>query len=59
MNTTLDSLKSEVPANWPFPTYKGVLLRQVENHDTLDHVPDFNNLSDKVKDTNAEEESLF
>jgi hypothetical protein len=50
---------NEIPQNWPFPTYKGVLLQQVRKRDTLDHVPEFDKLSDKVGDTNAEQEALF
>jgi hypothetical protein len=50
---------TDAPQNWPFPTYKGEPLRQVKNRGILDHVPDFYTLSDKVGDTNAEDEALF
>jgi hypothetical protein len=59
MTMTTDSSKSKPPSNWPFPTYKGVLLQQDKKRDTLNHIPDFDKLSDKVGDTNAEDEALF
>jgi hypothetical protein len=35
------------------------LLQQDKKRDRLDHVPEFDKLSDKVGDTNAEDEALF
>ena len=54
-----DTNSSSIPDNWPFPTHKGVLLRQVKNRDTLAHVPDFDKPDSKVGDTNDEEEANF
>lgn len=61
MNKSADGMTppTEVPNSWPFPTYKGVSLRQVKNRDTLAHVPDFNKPDSKVGDTNDEEEATF